>query len=112
MKGVVDALPVTHTVEHKELWRRTEIASIANAGPLQVGLGLLGYVARIPAIILAGRRIPNIANENQSCLRGEWIDEGGGGVGHHQHVAFLYFLKSADRRAVEADALVERIAVH
>ena len=65
MHGVVHALAVAHLVEDEELRLRTEIGGLANAGGLQVGLGLLGDVAGVAAIGLAGDRVPDVTDQDE-----------------------------------------------
>src|SRR5262249_31004507 len=109
--GIIYALAVAHLVEHEELRLRAEIGSIADAGTLQVGLGLLSNVASVAAIGLAGDGVPDVADQDQRCRRGERVEERRGRVRDDQHVAFLDLLKSAYRGTVEADALLESISI-
>ena len=62
MHGIVDALPVSHLVEDEKLRLRAKIGRFAKAGALQVSLSLLGDVAGVASIGLAGDRVPDVAD--------------------------------------------------
>src|SRR5262249_47870968 len=109
MHGVVDALPVAHLVEDEKLRLRAKIGRFADTDALEVSLGLLGDVASVTAIGLAGEGVSDVANQNQRRRRRERIEEGRGRIWDDQHVAFLDLLKPPYGRAIEADALLESI---
>ena len=109
--GVVDALAVTHVVEHEELRLRAEIGDIGHAYSLEMRLGFLGDVAGVAAVRFAGERVADVADQDQGRCRGIRVEEGRGRIRHDQHVAFLDLLKAADRRPVEANAFFHGILV-
>jgi hypothetical protein len=59
--------------------------------------GLLGHAARIAVVRLAGGRLEDIADEDQSRLGKERINAGRGGVRHQAHIGFVDRLPSGDR---------------
>ena len=78
---------------------------------LEVVLGLLGDVARVAAVGLPGDGIADLADQRQRRRRVEGVDPRRRRVGDHQHVACVDRLPPADRRAVEADAVLEHLLV-
>jgi hypothetical protein len=70
---------------------------VANAERLHHRLGLLGHAARIAVVRLAGGRLEDIADEDQSRLGKERINAGRGGVRHQAHIGFVDRLPSGDR---------------
>ena len=77
----------------------------------QVLLGLAGDAARVAAVELLGHRVVDVADHHQRLVLRERIEEGGGLVRHQQHVGGVDLLEAADRGAVEAQALVDRVAL-
>ncbi len=108
---VVDALAVTDVVEDEELRLRTEIGGLADTALLEINLGLLGDVAGVAAVGLSGDRILDVADQGKRRRRAERIEKRRGRIRNDEHVALLDLLKPADRRAVEADTVDERISV-
>ncbi len=102
---------VAHVVEDEELRLGTEERGVADAGALEMGLGMLGDRARVAAVVLAGQRLQHVADDDQRGLRGEGIERRGGEVGQQQHVGLVDRLPAGDRRAVEHDALGQQILV-
>ena len=76
----------------------------------QVLLGLAGDAARVAGVELLGHRVVDVADHDQRLVLGERVEERGGLVRHQQHVGGLDLLEAADRGAVEAQALVDRVA--
>ena len=70
-------------------------------GLLQVELGLLGDVARVARVVLAGDRILDETRDVQRRVLRERVHVRRGGVELQEHVGFLDLLEPADRRAVE-----------
>src|SRR5208337_5369320 len=104
--GVLRGL-VLDTVEDKELGLGSKVSGVANTGRFEVGLGLLGNVARVASIGGASDRIGDVADEAERWIFGERIHYCGVRVGDYQHVARVDRLPSANRRAVEAQPFIE-----
>src|SRR6185312_10911871 len=102
---------VAHVVEHEELGLRPEEGGVADAGGLQVGLGMLGDRARVARVGLAGERLVDVAEDHQLGLRREGIEHRRLAVGHQGHVGFVDRLPAGDRRAVEHHALGQQLLV-
>ena len=94
-------------VEHVELGLGPEVGGVGEAGRAQVLLGLLGDVAGVTGVRLAGDRIAHEAVQDERLVPEERIDHGRVRVGHEDHVRLLDLLEPADRRAVEAVPLLE-----
>ena len=109
--AVVDALAVADVVEHEELGLGAEEGAGADAGGIQVLLGLAGDAARIARVVFLGHRVAHVADQDQRLVDAERVDEGGGLVRHQQHVGGVDLLEAADRGAIEAQALVDRLDV-
>ena len=107
--AVVVRLIEPHVVEDEELRLGAEVRRVGDAGRLQVALRLRRDVARVAAVGLAGDRVPDVADQHQRRHRGERIEERAVRIGEQEHVALLDRLEPADRRAVEADALLEDV---
>ena len=75
----------------------------------EVGLGLLRHVARVAAVGLTRDRVVDEEVDVQRLVRAERVDERAVGVGQQQHVRLVDRLEAADRRAVEAQAVGERV---
>ena len=98
---------VADAVEDEELGLGTEVGGVADAGRLEVRLGLARDVARVARVVGAGDRIRDVADQLRRRILGERIHHRGVGIGNHQHVAVVDRLPSANRRSVEAEALIE-----
>jgi hypothetical protein len=101
-------------VEDEELGLGTEIGGVAEAGALEVGLGLLRDGARVALVSLARRGLEHVAGQDQRGLVVERVHVRGIRIRHQQHVGCLDALPARDRRAVEGMpilelALVERL---
>ncbi len=77
--------------------------------PLEVLLRLLGDVARVAAVGLAGDRVLHEAVDVHRRVLAERVHDRGRRVGHQDHVGFLDLLEPADRGSVEAEAVDERV---
>ena len=100
-------------VEDVELGLRPEVRRVSDAAAAQVLLGLLGDVARVPAVGLAGQRVVHEERQVERLVRAERVDDRGRRVRQQQHVGLVDLLEAADRRAVEHQpvgeyALLER----
>ncbi len=97
-------------VEDVELGLGAEERGVRDAGGGEVGLGLLGDVARVAAVGLAGHRVLDEEVDVEVLLLAERVEPGGGEVGDQGHVGLVDGLEAADRRAVEHQGLgrVER----
>ena len=87
------------------------IDGVADAGGLQVGLGLLGDAARVAVVGFAGDRIENVAEDDHGRLGEERVHVDRVRVGHQHHVGLVDGLPAGDRRAVEHDAVGEHVLV-
>ena len=76
----------------------------------QVGLGLLGDVARVAGVGLAGERVVDEEVQRQRLLAAERVDERRRRVGQQQHVRLVDLLEAADRRAVERETVGEDVS--
>ena len=63
----------THVVENEELGFGAEVSLVANAGLLQISLGLAGDAARVALIALVGGGLKNVAEHCQRRLREERV---------------------------------------
>ena len=102
-------LPETRRVEDEELGLGTKECSVRDPGAREVVLGLLGDVAGITRVVLARHRIAHEAIQDERPVLTERIDHRGVRIRNEQHVGLVDGLKPADRRAVEAEALVEHV---
>ena len=98
-----------HVVEDEELRLGTEVRGVGQSGRHEVVLGLLRDVARITRVGLERDRVVHEAVDVQRLVGAERVDDGRVRVGHEDHVRLLDLLEAADRRAVEAETLVEGI---
>jgi hypothetical protein len=69
--------------------------------------GATADAAGVLRIRRARDRVGDLAHERERRDFGRRIEDRGRGVGHEEHVRVLDRLPAADRRAVEAEALVE-----
>src|SRR5450631_3597444 len=75
-----------------------------------MSLCFLGDVARIAGVTLTSERVLDIAQQGHRRKARERLHDRRARVWNQQHVAEIDGLKAADRRAVEAEALFERVA--
>ena len=106
--GVV-VLVEADRVEEEELELGTDEDGVRDARLLDVRFGLLGDVARVTRVPLAGRGILHVADQHQRRHGGERIHLRRRRVGDQQHVGLVDRLESADRRAVEPEAILEDV---
>ena len=96
-------------VEDVELGLGPEVRGVGDAGAAEVVLRLLGDVARVAAVGLAGDRVLHEAVDVERLVLRERVDHRGVGIGDQEHVRLLDLLEPADRRAVEAQAVLEDV---
>ena len=94
-------------VEEEELQLGPDEDRVGHAGLLDVGLGLLGDVAGVARVPLAGDRVLHVADQDQRGHRGERIHLGRARIRDQQHVGLVDGLEPPDRRAVEAEPVLE-----
>ena len=99
----------TDVVEDEELRLGPEVGGVGDPGRLQVGLGLLGHVARVAAVGLEGQRVVHEAVQIERLVLAERVDHRRRRIGQQDHVGLVDLLKPADGGAVEAVALGERL---
>ena len=109
--GVVRVGGEADVVEHEELGLGAEEGRVADAGRLEIGLGLLGDAARVAVIGLAARGIENVAVDDHRRSGEERVHARRGRVGHQRHVGFVDRPPAGDRRAVEHQAVGESLLV-
>src|SRR6185312_9486053 len=100
---------VADVVEDEELGLGPEVADVGEARRLQVLLRLADDVARIARVRLLGDRIGHVADQRQRRILRERIELGRRRIGDEQHVRGVDRLPAADRRAVEPEAVLERV---
>ena len=96
-----------HVVEDEELGLGTEVGGVGHARGEEVLLRLLGDVARVAAVALAGDRVGDVAVHHERLPAPERVEVGGGGIGHQHHVRLLDLLEAAHGRAVEGVTVLE-----
>ena len=94
-------------VEDVELRLRAEERRVPDPGTAQEVLGLAGHVARVPAVRCAGQRVVHEEREVQGLVRAERVEHRRGRVRQQLHVGLVDLLETADRRAVEHEAVGE-----
>ena len=109
---VVGLCGEAHVVKHEEFSLGTDEHSVADAGRLQVSLGLLGDAARIAIVGRARGRLQNVAADDHGGRREEGVHASGRGVRHEDHVGFVDRLPASDRRTVEHRAFREDFLVN
>src|SRR3990167_3881267 len=103
----VRGLVVSYFVENKEFELRSEKRGIPDAGALEIGRGLLRYVARVAGIRLACYRVYDIADYRQGRVRHKRVDSGRLRIGYDKHVACMYRLPSPDARSAESETVIK-----
>ena len=78
---------------------------------LEIGFGAGRGRARVAAVKLAGRRLDDVAEQDQHRRRAERIDVGGVEVRLQDHVALVDRLPAGDRAAVEHEAVGQHVLV-
>ena len=98
-----------HAVENVELGLGADVHRVGDSRRLEVLLGLLRHLTRVAAVRLAGTRLDDREVDVQ-CLRGtERVDVGRRRVRDQLHIRLVDRGETADRRAVEHDAVVEEL---
>ncbi len=69
------------------------------------------HVARVARVRLARDRVEHRAHQRERRRLVERVQDSRGQIGQQQHVGLVDLLEAADRRAVEADAIGERLLV-
>ena len=105
------ALVEGDVVEHIELRLRAEERGVGDTGVAQVTLRLLGDVTRVARVGLACDRVDHVADQRERALAVKGVDLGRHRIRHQEHVGLGDLLKAADRGAVEAEPVAERILV-
>ena len=95
--AAVHARTDVHLIEDEEFIFRTEERRIGNAGGLEVGLGTLRQGARITLIALHRHRLDDVAAQVDGRFLVERINDGGGRVGHQDHVRLVDALPTGNR---------------
>ena len=98
-----------HVVKDEELRFRPEVGRVGDARRLDVGLGLLGHVARVTTVGLERQRIVHEAVQVERLVLTERVDHRGRGIRQQDHVRLVDLLEAADGRAVETVALGEHL---
>jgi hypothetical protein len=98
-------------VEDVELGLGAEVAGVGHTGRGQVLLGLTGHVARVAAVGLAGDRVVHEEVDVERLVLAERVEARGRRVREQSHVGLVDRLETADRGAVEGDAVVEEVLV-
>jgi hypothetical protein len=100
-----------HVVEDVELGLGPEVHGVGDAARAQVLGGLDRDVAGVARVRLARDRVDHRADHRDRRRRVERVQDRRRRVGHQQHVRLVDLLEAADRRAVEADPVAERVLV-
>src|ERR1700677_1890827 len=95
MEGGVAGGGVAAVVEDEELGFGAAVTGVGEAGRLEVGFGFAGDAAGGTVVGFAGEGVFDVADEAEGGVLGEGVDEGGGGVGHDEHVGGLNALPPA-----------------
>jgi hypothetical protein len=103
----VSVLIEAHAVENEKLGFRPKIGDIAYPRSLEVILGLLGDVARIPRVKLARDGIDDVADHGERRPAREGVLDGRLRVRDHHHVARVDRLPASYAGAVESQPLLE-----
>ena len=101
-------LVVAGLIENEELGFRPPEGLIADLRALQVLLGFLRDVPRIAIIGLTGDRIHHVADQAQGRHGAKGIHAGSRRIRHHEHVAVIDRLPSADGGSVEPRSVLEQ----
>jgi hypothetical protein len=109
VEAEVVALVEAHVVEDEELELGADVDGVGEPGALHVGLGLLGHVAGIAAVVGARDRVLHVADQHECGHRGKGVHLRRRGVREEQHVRLVDRLEPPDGGAVEADALGEEV---
>ena len=100
----VDGAIEADVVEDEKFGFGPEVGRVSQARILEVHLGLLGDVAGIAFVFLAGERIEDVAEHHKRRDLRERIEERRRRIRDEQHVAFIDRRPAADGTAVDAEA--------
>ncbi len=101
----------TNVVEHEEFRLCAEICGVADTSGFHVCQCAFRGRTRATLVTLAGGRFDNVTNKDQGRLRGERINNGGRRIRHQDHVGFVDFFPTGNRRTVEHDAVNKDVFV-
>ena len=104
---VVRAEVVRDLVENEELAFGPEVGRVGDARLGEIRLSAASDPAGVAPVALVRHRVGDLADERERRRLGEGVEDRARRVGHQQHVRLRDPLPAADRRAVEAEALVE-----
>src|SRR5919197_5638165 len=107
----VRALIERDVIEDVELGFGPHVTRVGDPRREQVALRLDRHVARVARVGLTRDRVDDVADDRQRLLLVEGVDDRGPRVWHEDHVGLRDLLEAADRRAVEAEAVGERVLV-
>ena len=110
-RGRTVAVLEADVVEHEEFGFRPDEDGVADAGLAEIGFGAGRGRARVAAVKLAGRRLDDVAEQDQHRGGAERVDIGGLEVGLQNHVALVDRLPAGDRAAVEHEAVAQLVVV-
>ena len=105
------SLVESHLIEYVELGFRSEEYLVGNASVLDVALGFLGDVARVPGVEGGSIWILYIAKETQGFLVEKGIDKDRIQIGFDQHITLVDGLETSDGRAVNAQAVDGHVVI-
>jgi hypothetical protein len=111
VEGGVGLLIEGDVIEDVELGLGTEVRDVRDAAGAQVRLGLHRHVARVARVGLPRDRIEHRADQRDRRRLVERVQDRRGCIREQQHVRLVDLLEAADRRAVEADPVGERLLV-
>ncbi len=104
---LVGVLVEADVIENEELGLGPEIGRVGYSGRDQVVLRLLGNIAGIARVRLPRDGVAHEGVDVQGLVLAERVQDSCVRVGHEEHVRLLDLLEAADRRAVEAEAILE-----
>ena len=107
--GRVRAELVADLVEDEELALGADEAGVRDPRRAQVLLRALRHLARVARVALARDRVGDLADQRQRRRLGARVENGRARIGHQQHVRLGDPLPAADRGAVEAEPVLERV---
>ena len=100
-----------NAVEEEEFGFGAEVSGIGDAGAFEVSRRFGDDAARIARINFFGARVENRSENAERWRVVSRIHERGCGIGHQQHIRLVDGLKTAHARAVEHDAVIEKLFV-
>jgi hypothetical protein len=109
--AAVLVLLVTDLIEDEELRLGSDEAGVGDARLLQVLFGFARDMARVPREFLPGDGIDHVGDHAHRRLRKKRIKSSGSGVRDGHHVGFVDTHPATNRRAVEPEALFERVFI-